>query len=136
MHKAILIMLLTIVSSSVMAEWVYVAEDGEDTFIIYADPTTIRKTGNKVKMWALLDYRTVQEPDFISVSQKYEYDCNEKQYRTLLLSTHSGRMADGKTIFVQNEPDDWGTVPPDSIIESALDFAYGFDSSLPRNIAI
>lgn len=136
MHKAILIMLLTVVSSSAMAEWVYVAEDEEETFVIYVDLATIQKTGNRVKIWALLDYRTVQEPDFISVTQKGEYDCKEKQYRTLLLSTHSGRMANGETVFIQNEPDDWNPVTLDSVIGSALDFACGFDSSLPQNIAI
>jgi len=51
MPKAILIILLTVVSSSAMAEWVKVSEDKLVT--AYADPTTIRKLGDKVKMWAL-----------------------------------------------------------------------------------
>jgi len=27
----------------------------------YADPTTIRKSGNKVKIWSLDDFKTVQK---------------------------------------------------------------------------
>jgi len=41
MHKAILIMLLALMSNSAVAEWVLIAEDQEETFALYADPTTI-----------------------------------------------------------------------------------------------
>ena len=57
MHKAILMMLLAVVSSSAMAEWTVVNENKE--FIQYADLATIRKLGNKVKMWGLNDYKNV-----------------------------------------------------------------------------
>ena len=59
MHKVILMMLLAVVSSSAMAKWVKVSED--KLVAAYADPTTIRKSGNKVKMWVLWDYFTAQE---------------------------------------------------------------------------
>jgi len=76
MHKAILIMLLAVVSSSAMAEWVKVSEDKLVT--AYADPTTIRKLGDKVKMWALWDYSTAQEDDskpHMSTRVQKEFNC-------------------------------------------------------------
>lgn len=54
MRKTILMLLLAVVSSSAEAGWIAVG-DGEN-MTTYADPTTIRKTGDRVKMWALLDF--------------------------------------------------------------------------------
>ena len=51
MKKLLLTLMLAVVSSSAMAKWVKVSEDKLVT--AYADPTTIRKNGDKVKMWAL-----------------------------------------------------------------------------------
>jgi len=42
-----------------MAEWVEVSEG--DSVTVYADPSTIRKKGNTVKMWSLFDYHTPQQ---------------------------------------------------------------------------
>jgi len=47
MYKVILMMLLAVVSSSAMAEWVEVDTSDDSTY--YANPNTIRKSGNKVK---------------------------------------------------------------------------------------
>jgi len=54
MKKLLLFIMLAVVSSSAMAEWVEIGEFNEKTnteaFIFYADPDTIQKTGNIVKM--------------------------------------------------------------------------------------
>lgn len=55
MHKAILMILLAVVSSSAVAEWVQFG--GNETITIYVDPATIHKAGNMVKMWFLYDRR-------------------------------------------------------------------------------
>ncbi|MCH6585257.1 MAG: hypothetical protein IH810_05440, partial [Proteobacteria bacterium] len=60
MHKVILMILLAVVSSSAMAEWVEVAESEAGTFIAYAESATIQKTDNIVNMWVLIDYNTTQ----------------------------------------------------------------------------
>ena len=62
MHKAILMILLVSVSSSAIAEWVEIAvsakeAEEEATMTAYADPDTIRKTGDRVKLWILADYK-------------------------------------------------------------------------------
>ena len=51
MPKAILMMLLAVVSSSASAGWVVVGV--HDTSILYADPASIHRAGNRVKMWGL-----------------------------------------------------------------------------------
>ena len=102
MHKVILMMLLAVVSSSAMAKWVKVDEDKLVT--AYADPTTIRKNGDKVKMWALWDYSTAQEggsKPYMSVRIQNEYNCKEETIRQIFATTFSGNMAGGHTINSQ-----------------------------------
>jgi len=82
MHKAILIMLLAVVSSSVMAEWVEVGSN--ERFIAYAESATIQKTDNIVRMWVLIDYKTAQtnaSKPYMSKLGIRKYDCKEKQYQ-------------------------------------------------------
>ena len=54
MKRLLITLLLAVLSTSAMAEWVQVNEG--DTFSAYVDPTTIRKAVNKVKMWTMQDY--------------------------------------------------------------------------------
>jgi len=51
MKKLLLILILAIVSSSAIAEWFEVDTRRRVGLTAYADPTTIRKSGNKVEMW-------------------------------------------------------------------------------------
>jgi len=125
MHKAILMMLLTIVSSGAMAEWVKVDEDKLVT--AYADPTTIRKSGDKVKMWALWDYSTAQEGDskpYMSVRIQNEYNCKEETDRQIYATTFSGNMAGGNTIGRQGGKK-WVPIAPRTHGEALWKFACG-----------
>ncbi len=137
MKKLLLTLMLSIVSSNAMAEWVYVTEtkkeeEKADGFIAYADPASIRKTGNRVKMWVMYDYYRVRKLGIISARHKEEFDCEKKQMRQLFLSAHSVHMTDGETVFIRNVRDDWELVPPDSVGGAVLAFACGFHPKLPR----
>ena len=55
MKKLLLTFLLTIISSSAMAEWVEFIKDDEEILTVYVDPTTMHKNGNNVKIWILAD---------------------------------------------------------------------------------
>ena len=82
--------MLAVVSSSVMAEWVFVAEtEKEDSSTFYADPDTIRKSGDNVKIWVLTDFTTLKLDFFISARKKYEYDCRKKQFRILFAALYT-----------------------------------------------
>ncbi len=113
--------MLAVVSSSAMAEWVLIAEDKEETFTVYADPATIQKTGNTVKMWSLDDHKMAQEPDVVSSKSLDEYDCKKKQSRPLFLSAYSGHMTEGETVFTYNERSDWQPAPSGSVSEALLE---------------
>jgi len=128
MNKIILVILLAVMSSSVMAEWVEIGVTDNGTF--YVDPTTIRKSGNKVKMWMLLDLNSVKESaagiKFLSTKNQDEYDCKEEQYRTLYFSWHSENMGRGIVVYSNNEPNkNLSPFPPEDINESLWEFACG-----------
>ena len=129
--------MLVSLCSNVGAKWVYVAETEKDiksknSFIAYADPATIRKTGNMVKMWSLYDYKLPQKSGVISARQKSEYNCTEKKRRQLFLSAYSGRMNSGETILIYNQPeDDWERSPLGSVRKAMLEFACGWHPKLP-----
>jgi hypothetical protein len=137
MKKVFFILMLVGIFSNAGAEWVYVTETErnitiKNAFIAYADPATIRKTGNMVKMWSLYDYRLPQKPDVISVRQKSEYNCIEKKRRLLFLSAYSGRMNNGETILIYNQPEvDWERAPLGSVRKAMLEFACGWHPKLP-----
>ncbi len=127
MHKAILMMLLAAVSSSAMAKWVKVGTSDDKTTTIYADPSTIRKSGNRVKMWALWDYSTAQEGDskpYMSVRIQNEYNCKEETDRQIYATTFSGNMLEGNTIAMQGGRN-WEPIALRTFGETLWKFACG-----------
>ena len=134
MHKTILMMILAIVSNSAVAEWIEIGKtEKEEPSTYYADPDTIRKSGNKVKMWTLIDFSTFKvDGFFISAKQKREYDCEEKKKRILFTALYSEHMGGGKTVSIINSRYDWKLVSPDSIDEAVLEYACGFRPELPH----
>lgn len=131
MRKAILMMLLAVVSSSAMAEWVVVTRSENGANTVYVDPATIRKAGNKVKMWELFDYKTMQAQvsnrglPYMSSKSRSEYDCKEEQSRTLASSYHGENMGGGGVIYTDDEPGKWRPVSPESINEALWELACG-----------
>ena len=114
MRKAILMMLLAVVSSSAAAAWVEVG--GNAIATAYADPATIRKNGNRAKMWDLFDLKTARASregrSYLSTKQQAEYDCKEEQWRMLYFSWHSGNMGRGEIVLSGSGPSQWEPVAP------------------------
>lgn len=104
MRKVFLMLLLATLNSSAMAEWVN-AGTGTDGTNVYANPSTIRKKGNKVKLWAMFDYKTPNTANtyppstYQSAKLQYEFDCEEEQYTTNAFYDYSENMGGGKVVF-------------------------------------
>ena len=127
MKKLLLTVILTVMSSSAMAEWAEFTENDDKVLIIHVDSATIHKNGNNVKMWILSDYRKAQElaylPLYLSIKKQAEFNCKEEQIRKLYVSYHAEHMGKGKVIYSDNSPDNWSTVSPDSIDRKLWIFA-------------
>jgi hypothetical protein len=125
MRKFLLMLVLTVASSNAMAEWVKVSEIEDTSF--YFNHSTIHKEGDKVKMWALMDYKTAKQTIdgklyFSDMSQE-EYDCKKVLRRTLYLSTYSKNMRRGNIVFSSTLVGQWVHIPPNSIIEDLWNIA-------------
>jgi hypothetical protein len=105
MRKVFLGLLFAAVTSSAMAEWEIAT--GHDEAIFYVDKTTIRKSGQIVKMWSLFDFVAIQDDGsgpFLSSKDQSEYDCKEERSRTLYFTNHSGPMGTGKIVLPKAAP--------------------------------
>ena len=102
MNKLLIAALLTVFSTSVMAEWTRVG--GNDNVTIYADLATIRKSGDRVKMWALHDFKVVQifkgnGARFLSMTTQEEYDCKEDTSKLLTANAYLKNMVAGEVVY-------------------------------------
>ena len=128
--KKILILLLLMVSTSVFAEWTEVGQSAANGMTAYADFGTIKRKGNKVKMWHLTDFKTVKklgENDrYLSEMRRGEYDCEEETTRMLDLFWYSVNMRQGEIVYsVTNIKDEATSILPESIGETLFKIACG-----------
>lgn len=131
MSKLLLNLVLVFASTSAMAEWAAVGTN--DEFTQYVDFATIRQTVNRVKMWDLVDYKTGQklfENIYLSVKERYEYDCLEDKYRHLNLSFFGGNMGNGEVVLSTGEPDRWMHVEPGTMADIKWKIACGKEKRL------
>jgi len=69
-------LLMLVLSSGATAAWVAVS--GNEKMTGYADPATMRKSGNTVKMWELHDQKnpgTLGSKSYQSIRTQTEFDC-------------------------------------------------------------
>jgi hypothetical protein len=125
MKKRVVGVLLICAAGSVMANWVRVRGDGVVT--VLADPATIVRSGDVVKMWSVINYaqpRTTSDGKTYSSSrQQLEYDCTENQSRSLFFSRHTEYTGWGDVVYRNDTPGRWIPVPPGSIGGALMKFA-------------
>jgi len=122
-------LLLAVASSAAMGEWAKLMASQSEANTIYADSATIRRTGNKAKMWGLVDHQTAVTDSFgkshVSERVHREYDCKDEQERILAYVTYSENMGKGKTIYGDSGPGKWRPVAPDTAEKSLWKIACG-----------
>jgi hypothetical protein len=103
MKKLLLIILLTAISTSAMAEWSYIMSDDSNDY--YFDRESIHKKGNIVSMWGLRDLKTPEKnvlTDFkmySSLKTGWQYDCMQRKTNISSLTFYSENMGAGMIIF-------------------------------------
>ena len=116
MKRLLLTLMLAPASTGATAEWTQMSVN--DVFTQYADFTTIHKTGDRLKIWELLDYRSEQKgingARYFSEKAHKEYSCKEERVRLLAISGFSKHMGDGKVAYSVSDPAKWEPVQPAS----------------------
>jgi hypothetical protein len=125
-RRFILLTLLAATSSVAFAEWVAVGTSEPST--LYADPASVQKSGDLVKMLDLLDFKTAQVTDkyrYLSSKTLSEYDCKGGQSRILYFSWHSAHMGGGNIVHIDSDSNEWVPISPRSGVEKLWKIACG-----------
>ncbi|MCH9639323.1 MAG: hypothetical protein K0U40_07500 [Betaproteobacteria bacterium] len=129
MKKLLITLTLILMSTNTMAEWTEMGKSDEaGGYIAYADLTTIRKAGNRVKMWTLIDYKNEQKAsgvNFSSKSIRRDYDCQGRHMRILAFKLFSWNMEKGRLVRSYNQPQEWEEVEAESMGETEWKVACG-----------
>jgi hypothetical protein len=127
-----LITLLALCNVPAYAEWVAVEKDyllpGLQT--VYIDPDTIRREGNLVTMWQLIDFKWMQgsargPSRFSSTKTHKQFDCAGKRVRFLAFTDFSRGMGTGIAANGYVDKDNWLPVEPESISQALWEVACG-----------
>ena len=113
-------------SNSVSAEWGYIARAADRSSTIYVEGTSIRKLGDKVKMWEMLDYEEIRQlgsKEVLSFKNLKEHDCKEKKYRGLSVIFYSKNMGKGAIVYSNNDTRPWKNVIAGSTNEVSFKYA-------------
>ena len=85
-----------------MADWAKFYEGKSGT--TYLDPATVKYKNGKAKFTVLSDMNKAvplpgTEKVFISMVNKYEYDCQKTQFKIVEIGIFTENMAQGETIY-------------------------------------
>jgi hypothetical protein len=95
---------------------------------VYADPATMRREGDLVKMLVLFDFKTKQtkaDVSYSSAKAQMEYDCAEQRFEGLAVMYFSGNMGNGNLLDRSSSKGKWLRVIPDSIDHALWKLACG-----------
>lgn len=109
MRKLALMILLAVVSSNAMAEWVKVGHN--EGITIYTDPSTISRADDLVKLWKLVDYQKAPAQNFTKPFKSFkvhiEFDCKEGNSRRVAQTFYSDNMGEGDAVLAENIDEHW-----------------------------
>jgi hypothetical protein len=100
--RRLTLLLLLLISTTVLAEWTEFGGNTDFDLTSYIDFETIKRKDNKVWMWSLFDYKTVQKFKnyrYLSQVSRMEYDCEEETKRILDFYWYSENMRSGEVVY-------------------------------------
>lgn len=116
-----LLALLFFASLQAKAEWIDVAES-ESGVIFYVDKETIKKEGNLVKVWVLINYKKAGRSGQLSSKHKQEYDCAKERTRDVSVTGYSRNMGKGDVIATGHYLSEWSEIAPDTVQREVMQF--------------
>lgn len=119
-----LALLLVAANGSALADWVPVIRSEVATY--YVDQATIRRAGDRVQLWELVDYKKAKAggngKPYLSIKLQTEYACREEQYRILFFSSSSGNMGRGDVVSSKYFTSEWQPTLAGNVAEAMRKF--------------
>lgn len=107
-------------------EWVAVEKTQSGITTVYVELNSIRRTEQMVRMWHVIDFKTVQSYlgySVLSVRAQGQYDCVDERTRTLTETGFSGNMAGGAVVYTYPEAGRWQPIAPRTIAHALFQVA-------------
>lgn len=122
---ATLCLVFSVIGNDATADWEKVYNS--DKLVAFADPATMRRKGNIVKIWSLFDFKAENTYSdgsiYMSVMRETEFNCKDNLQRMVSYSVHSGKMGKGRLVDSGASPQDWKTVSRANIALNMKTFA-------------
>jgi hypothetical protein len=114
-----LVTLLVLSSGPAYAEWMAIgSSEGAGGTTVYVDPDTIQRKGDLVKMWALFDFKTIQNGEdfsYLSYRMQKRFDCARKRSQPRAAAYYSENMENGSVVFHKTGEGEWQPIAPGSV---------------------
>ena len=115
--KPFLVSLLILIALPAWASWEFVVETESGTQV-FLDFQTVRREGNRVKVWQLTNYPKPQNTpsglEIFSLRTRYEFDCKDETSRMLAITAFPEQYARGKELGHEGESNKWEHIAPRS----------------------
>ena len=128
MKQLIVTMLLVLSYAPAYAEWVEVSANKMAGVVAYADPDTIRRKGDLVKMSSLFDLKprqTGMAKSYLSIKSQQAYDCAQDRSRALAYTKFAGNMGHGAEVYSVSVEQKWKPITPMSVGQELWKVACG-----------
>ncbi len=124
---------LLLLSGSAFGEWVAVEKNNPLPVLqtVYVDPDTIRREGNLVTIWLLINFDKGVGPlghgphPFFSTKTHKQFDCANKRLRWSTYTEFTGHMGAGLAVKKDVDKDNWYPVEPASLDHAVWEVACG-----------
>lgn len=103
------------------AEWEKLEET--PSAVIYIDHERIAKNAQFPTIWMLSDFKERNKRGVISTQVLNEFNCEEKERRTIAFTSHKENMAAGKPIFKSLLAGKWHPISEDSVAFKMMQLA-------------
>jgi len=114
---------------NVFAEWTKVSESIDGDMTIFVDELSLRRNGNKIAFWALLNWKNIRKIDndmYLSSLEHREYDCKNEQQRLFDYYLYSENMRSGKIVYSNsNIVDEFKSIVPSTYEQPLFQFICG-----------
>ena len=113
----LLFTLLALSNSPAYAEWMSLGESESGT-TVHADPATMGREGDLVKMEVLFDFKTIQTKagvSYLSAKAHMEYDCAKQHFEGHAVLYFSGNVGRGTLIDRSSGKSKWLPVSAGSL---------------------